>query len=142
MKLPHLCPHGQKLCVPAEAECSAPAHSRCCTRIPPWALLRAELGSWLHRSLNAPIQSSCNHKIYNLMEIRAGVQRPCGLAVYRNDLCRSINAVNRKPIPSSLTYLSFEKGQMLRLDVNNTLMMGMIKVPPCKGLGLKCLRVI
>lgn len=94
------------------------------------------------RSLNAPIQSSCNHKIYNLMEIRAGVQRPCGLAVYHNDLCRSVNAVNRKPVPSSLTYLSFEKGQMLRLDVNNTLMMGMIKVPPCKGLGLKCLRVI
>lgn len=94
------------------------------------------------RSLNAPIQSSCNHKIYNLMEIRAGVQRPCGLAVYHNDLCRSVNAVNRKPVPSSLTYLSFEKGQMLRLDVNNTLMMGMIKVPPCKGLGLKCLRVL
>lgn len=114
------------------------------TRIPHWDLLsaRLDLVPGCNCSLNAPLQSSCNHKIYNLMEIRAGVQRPCGLAVYHNDLLRSINAANRKPIPSSLTYLSFEKGQTLRLDVNNTLVMGMIKVPTCKGLGLKWLRVI
>lgn len=133
MKLSHLCPHGQMLCV--SAKCSAMAHRRPSTKIPQQALLSARL-HWVPGCncwLNAPLQSSCNHKIYNLMEIRAGVQRPCGLAVYHNDLCRSINAVNRKPIPSSLTYLSFEKGQMLRLDVNNALMMGMIKVPSCKG---------
>lgn len=73
------------------------------------AVSQAGLGTWLQLLAKCTSTQSCNHKIYNLMEIRAGAQRPRGLAVYHNDLFRSINAVNRKPIPSSLTYLSFEK---------------------------------
>jgi len=64
-------------------------------------------------------------------------KRPCGLAVYHNNLCRSINAVNSKQNPSFLTDLSFEKGQTLRLIVNSTLKVGMMQLPTCKGLWLK-----
>lgn len=77
-EVPRLCTRSQMLHVSAKAEWQAIAHSRQYTEISHWALLSAGLNWVAHCNccLNAPIASSCNHKIYSFMEIRAELQEP------------------------------------------------------------------